>query len=103
MKTRPWFENALHKALLKQQVNKTNPRKEFFRSDIETIVKLVKENHGEVEYVADPEALQYHQSLSMADEDVEFIERVFDEVDDDGEAMEDQTEPVKLPAEMGSV
>ncbi len=49
----PALENALHKALVKQQLNKTNPKKEFFRSDIDTIVRLVKENHGEVEYVAD--------------------------------------------------
>jgi hypothetical protein len=101
-KNAPTLENALHKALSKRQVNKTNPRKEFFRSDVETIVNLVKENHGEVEYVVDPEALQYHQSLSMADEDVEFIERVFDEADDDGEAMEDHTEPVKPPSEIQS-
>src|SRR4029078_6604091 len=73
----PTLENALHKALSKQQVNKTNPRKEFFRSDIETIVKLVKEHHGEVEYTADAEALQYRQSLSMSDDDAEFVEQVF--------------------------
>jgi hypothetical protein len=98
----PALENALHKALLKQQLNKTNPKKEFFNIDIETIVRLVKENHGEVEYVADAEALQYRQSLTMSDEDLEFIEHVFDEVDDDGEAMEDMTAPVKLPAEIAS-
>jgi hypothetical protein len=98
----PALENALHKALMKQQLNKTNPKKEFFRIDLETIVRLVKENHGEVEYVADAEALQYRQSLSMSDEDLEFIEHVFDEVDDDGEALEDATDPVKSPAEVAS-
>jgi hypothetical protein len=96
----PSLENALHKALLKNQLNKTNPRKEFFRTDIQEIVQLVTENHGQVEYVADPEALQYRQSLSMSDEDLEFIETVFDEVDGDGEALEDMTQPVKLPAEI---
>lgn len=98
----PTLENALHKALVKSQVNKTNPRKEFFRSDIETIVRIVKENHGEVEYVADPEALQYRQSLSMSDEDVEYVDRVFDEADEDGELLEDATEPVKLPTEIAA-
>lgn len=77
-------------------------RKGFFRSDIETIVKIVKENHGEVEYVADAEALQYRQSISMSDEDAEYVERVFDEADKDGELLEDATEPVKLPAEVGA-
>jgi T5orf172 domain len=98
----PALENALHKALVKQQVNKTNPRKEFFQTDIETIVAIVKENYGEVEYVADPEALQYYQSQSMSDEDAEFIEHVFEEIDDDGEEVEDHTDPVKLPAEIES-
>ena len=98
----PELENALHRVLVRQQVNKTNPRKEFFRTDIETIVRIVKENHGEVEYVADAEALQYHQSESMSDEDAEFIEHVFEEIDDDGEELEDRTDPVKLPAEIGS-
>jgi T5orf172 domain len=98
----PTLENALHKALFKHQVNKTNPRKEFFRSDIETIVNLVKEHHGEVEYIADAEALQYRQSLSMSDEDAEFVEQVFDTVDEDGEDGEDISSPVKLPVEIGS-
>ena len=99
----PTLENALHKALFKHQVNKTNPRKEFFRSDIETILKLVKENHGEVEYVLDAEALQYRQSLSMSDEDAAFVEQVFDNVvDDDDEDGEDISPPVKLPVEIGT-
>ena len=41
---------------------------------------FVVENHGEVEYVADPEALEYRQSLGMSDEDQEFIERVYEKV-----------------------
>jgi len=91
----PSLENALHRALVKQQVNKTNPRKEFFRADIETIVQLVKEHHGEVEYVADAEALQYHQSLEMSDEDMQFIDRVYDELEDENEVVDDElSQPV---------
>jgi DNA repair exonuclease SbcCD ATPase subunit len=96
----PTLENALHKALVKHQLNKTNPRKEFFRTDIDTLVRLVKENHGEVEYIADAEALQYKQSLSMSDEDLEFIEEVYDEIGDVDEALEDTTEPVSLPPQI---
>lgn len=96
----PALENALHKELLKSQLNKTNPRKEFFRTEIETIVAIVKENHGEVEYVADAEALQYRQSLSMTDEDLEFVEHVFDEAADDGEEALDITTPVKAPIQL---
>ena len=91
----PTLEHALHKALVKQQVNKTNPRKEFFRCDIETIVGIVKANHGEVEYVVDAEALQYHQSQSMSEEDIEFVADVFDRADADGEELEDVTDAVK--------
>jgi hypothetical protein len=79
----PALENALHHKHLKQQINKTNPRKEFFRTDIESIVAVVREHHGEVEYVADAEALQYRESLSMSDEDQEFIEHVFEEVEEE--------------------
>jgi len=96
----PALEIALHRVLVRQQVNRTNPRKEFFRTDIATIVKIVKENHGEVEYVADAEALQYRQSEAMSDEDAEFIEHVFEAIDDDGEEVEDRTDPVKSPAEV---
>jgi hypothetical protein len=49
----------------------------------------VKEHHGEVEYVADAEALQYRQSLAMTDEDQEFIEGLFAEEEDDEEEFID--------------
>ena len=89
----PHLENALHVALRRYTINRVNPRKEFFRIDIETIRALVEEHHGVVEYVADPEALQYRESLTMSVEDQEFIERVYDtEVPDD--EVEDAVEEV---------
>jgi hypothetical protein len=91
----PTLENALHRKLVKQQVNKTNPRKEFFRTDIETIVQIVKENHGDVQYVADAEALQYRQSLTMPEEDQQFIEHVFEELENEDETFaQDLSQPV---------
>ena len=77
----PKLENTLHKAFHRSRLNKTNPRKEFFRTSIAEIIKLVEVNHGQVEYVADAEALQYHQSLTMSDADEEFIEEVYHEVE----------------------
>ncbi len=74
----PRLENALHFALRRHAVNRVNPRKEFFRIDIETIRAIVEENHGVVEYVADPIALQYRESLTISAEDQEFIERVYE-------------------------
>lgn len=73
----PNLEKALHQAFHKTRLNKTNPRKEFFRTSIDEILKVVKDNHGEVEYQADAQALQYRQSLEMSDEDTEFIEQVY--------------------------
>jgi len=91
----PALENALHRQLFKQQVNKTNPRKEFFRSDIETIAHIVRDNHGEVAYTADAEALQYRQSLAMPDEDQEFIDHVYDELEDEDDTVgEEASQPL---------
>lgn len=80
----PALESALHQTLHKLRLNKLKPRKEFFRTDIDAICQVVKEHHGEVQYVADAEALEYRQSLTMSDEDQEFIESVYDKLEDDG-------------------
>jgi prefoldin subunit 5 len=86
----PSLENALHRALHKVRLNKANPRKEFFKTDVEMVRKLVEQNReGVVEYVADPEALEYRQSLAMSDEDSEFIEAVYNATEDDNEPVED--------------
>ena len=98
----PALENALHRQLFKQQVNKTNPRKEFFRSDIETIVRIVRDNHGEVAYTADAEALQYRQSLAMPDEDQEFIDHVYDELDDQDESAGEEASQSLISSETES-
>jgi len=75
----PKLEKALHHRFHKQRVNKTNPRKEFFRVTIDEVVAAVRELHGEVEYKADAEALQYIQSMNMTDEEVEEVEEAFEE------------------------
>jgi hypothetical protein len=81
----PALEYALHKALHRNRINKVNLRKEFFRVDIETINAIVLENHGEVQYLVDPEALEYRQSLTMSPEDEDYIEEVFEHVTHEGE------------------
>lgn len=78
----PSLENALHAAFHKLRVNKINPRKEFFRVTLDEIARVVKENFGEVQYVAEPEALEYRQGLIATDDDIEFVARVFDDEDD---------------------
>lgn len=73
----PSLENALHRELNKVRVNRINPRKEFFRTDIETIRKIVIQNHGQVDYVADAEALEYWQSKNVSEEDAQFIDHAY--------------------------
>ncbi len=85
----PALENALHRVLHKLRVNKANPRKEFFRTDIETVNRIVVDHHGEVEYVADAEALEYRQSVAMSDEDEEFIESVYEKLDEERGSSDD--------------
>lgn len=73
----PALENALHREFFKHRINKVNPRKEFFRIDLDQIRKFVEARHGDVRYVADAEALQYRQSAQMSDDDHQYIEGVF--------------------------
>lgn len=77
-KDAPALENALHRELHRCKINRANPRKEFFKTDIEKIAMIVEQHHGRVEYVANPEALEYRQTLAMPEEDAEFIEMVYD-------------------------
>jgi len=87
----PKLENALHRALHKQRINKASPRKEFFKAEIESIVEIVRKNHNaEITYRADPEAIEYNQSLTMSDEDSEYVEQVFDAFAKDEENIADR-------------
>ncbi len=87
----PSLENALHRELHRQKINKVNPRKEFFKTDLESIRHIVEQHHdGEVLYTIDPEALEYRQSLTISDEDSEYIERVYDEADESGVDVDQQ-------------
>jgi hypothetical protein len=82
----PALENALHREFHKQRVNKVNFRKEFFRADLDSIRRIVESQHGNVEYRAEPEALQYRESINMPDEDYEFIEHTVESVVGDADA-----------------
>lgn len=73
----PALEAKLHNLLSSDRINKVNLRKEFFRTDINKIIKCVEENHGTVDYVADPAALQYYRSMEINDEQFSVGERPF--------------------------
>ncbi|MFN9955548.1 MAG: GIY-YIG nuclease family protein, partial [bacterium] len=84
----PKMENELHIRFNKHRINKVNFRKEFFRVAIDDIKMAVEELHGEVEYVVDPEALEYRESQTMTDEQFEMVTNIsheagMDDEDDD--------------------
>jgi uncharacterized protein DUF4041/T5orf172 domain-containing protein len=57
------LENRLHHELSDRRVNKVNMRREFFRATPAEVHALLNKHAGEVlEYVTDPEALEYRQS-----------------------------------------
>ncbi|PQK95859.1 GIY-YIG nuclease family protein [Pantoea ananatis] len=64
----PALEAKLHNLLKSDRINKVNHRKEFFKTDIDKIIKCVEENHGKVEYVMNPAALQYYRTLEINSE-----------------------------------
>lgn len=85
----PELERHLHKTFYKKQINRVNPRREFFRLTLEEIAAEVRHCHGDVEYQADAEALEYRQSINMTDDDQEYIEHVYEEFDEnDVDALE---------------
>lgn len=62
----PALETLLHHHFQKRQVNKVNPRKEFFKVDLEEIKKLVLENHNAtVQFVDMPDAAEYRETLRI--------------------------------------
>lgn len=73
----PALESALHRRFHARRVNRVNLRKEFFRASIEEIAEAVREHHGEVEYAADAEALEYVSSRDATEADVAEIEAAF--------------------------
>lgn len=64
----PALETALHNTFRDKQVNKVNPRKEFFRVTLQEIEKVVKENHNAaVTFTQVAKAEQYRESLRLAE------------------------------------
>ncbi|MFZ5829218.1 MAG: GIY-YIG nuclease family protein, partial [Planctomycetota bacterium] len=81
----PALENALHRELHAQRVNKVNFRKEYFRADFEAIRRVVEAQHGTVEYRAEPAAEEYWESMNMSAEDFEFVERTIESIENEQE------------------
>lgn len=65
----PGLETILHQHFDADRVNKANPRKEFFKVDLDEIKKVVLENHNAtVKFVDVPDAVEYRETLRMESE-----------------------------------
>lgn len=65
----PALENMLHKEFKEFEVNKVNPRKEFFKVDLEKIREIVLENYSEmVDFTMEAPAEEYRESLKLENE-----------------------------------
>lgn len=63
------LETQLHKRLDGRRVNKINHRKEFFRTSLDELEKLVFEIEPTAEFTRTMAAEQYHQGLSDVSHD----------------------------------
>ncbi len=61
----PGLEYELHRQFLRNQVNKINPRKEFFRTDIAGIKRVVDEMGIKTHWTLTAEAQQYRETLAL--------------------------------------
>lgn len=67
----PALENTLHNYFRKQEVNKVNQRKEFFKVDLEEIKKLVhKEYNNTVHFTDLAAAEQYFETLKIEQQEL---------------------------------
>lgn len=76
----PALESTLHRELTRYRVNRVNLRKEFFRVDLEIILGVVRRSHGEIEYVAEPEALEYRDSMQTTPDEVVELDKELAEI-----------------------
>ena len=68
----PGLETVLHQHFDSERVNKVNPRKEFFKVDLDEIKKVVLENHNAtVKFVDIPDATEYRETLRMEESEKE--------------------------------
>ena len=62
----PELETMLHRHFADSAVNKVNPRKEFYKVDIDEIERIVKDNYNDtVQFTKIPVAAEYRQSIEL--------------------------------------
>lgn len=83
----PELENQLHKTFNKNRLNFVNLRREYFDISLDEIEKVVKENHGEIEFIKEAEAKEFRESLIIkkkmnTDEEPALVEETYPNADD---------------------
>lgn len=76
----PTLEKTLHKKFVNNQVNKVNPRKEFFDVTLADIKKIIEEMGVEAHWTMTAEAKEYYESKAMV-KPLEFVEEEYQEED----------------------
>lgn len=65
----PTLENDLHKAFKDYEVNKVNPRKEFFNVNLDQIESVVKEKYNNtVDFIKAPKFSEYLESFNISEQ-----------------------------------
>ncbi|TYG33574.1 DUF4041 domain-containing protein [Lonepinella koalarum] len=77
----PTLENELHHVFAEYQLNRVNPRKEFFRVPLERIAEEVRKRNAKIEFTMLAEATEYYQSLALEKEH-QYIDVINDENED---------------------
>lgn len=76
----PTLEKTLHKKFVNNQVNKVNPRKEFFNVTLADIRNMIDEMGIEAHWTMTAEAKEYYESQAMV-KPLEFVEEEYQEED----------------------
>lgn len=76
----PTLEKTLHKKFVNNQVNKINPRKEFFDVTLADIRKIIEEMEIEAHWTMTAEAKEYYESKAMV-KHLAFVEEEYQEED----------------------
>jgi|GEM_PF-1154816 len=70
----PALEAEIHRVLADQQVNKVNPRKEFFRTSLQQIREIIEEKELEVHWTMHAEAMQFRESRALEEKKTQNLE-----------------------------
>ena len=64
----PELENKLHKHFDKFRLNHINRRREYFNVSLHEIKKVVEANYGQFEFIIEPEAKEYRESIVIREQ-----------------------------------